>query len=308
MLELKCDCFNNKIICVENKCACLNLSLVLWPSGWRSCYSDTDEHQRSVGGGGERTKRALPFHPRQNHRPPESRREWLTQKSSWSLSAVLTWVCWLCPPLPASVAVLSLPACGVVPRAQPLPPALLSLPAVERFSDCLQLLDIESELKHDPLPHGSIFFVCFLLAVDWIFYFEIQITAGHLCECEFCMSKCMLCVFTMDFYISPRLFFSLNICQVRRFLKMCFVDMRMFVRAVNRGECGGGIIPMDLQEHWRQRGADQPVQRSSHCFTFKPSACTLWVCGASELIHVKDHVLFSHILFHVNTWHDHMMN
>lgn len=46
---------------------------VLLSSGWRHRQGYTDEHQRSVGGRGERTEGSLPIHPRQNHRPPESR-------------------------------------------------------------------------------------------------------------------------------------------------------------------------------------------------------------------------------------------
>ena len=87
--NLNCDTCNKYIFpSVTHTAPPVTPPLVLFPSGWWHGQGYADEHKRSVGGGGERTARPLPIHPRQNHRPPESGWLWLT--SHWSLLPVST--------------------------------------------------------------------------------------------------------------------------------------------------------------------------------------------------------------------------
>ena len=138
--------FSNPDILPTNPAFPLTPLFVFLPSARRHRQGNTDEHQRPMGGRGERTKGSLPIHPCENHRPPESGRERLTLVSAWTLSPVIVPVPEPAGRLhlvPASVATVTcLPAWGCTMIATPP-----LLPTVARLSDCLQLWTLGPNLK-----------------------------------------------------------------------------------------------------------------------------------------------------------------
>lgn len=232
------------------------LLFVFLPSARRHRQGNTDEHQRPMGGRGERTKGSLPIHPCENHRPPESGRERLTLVSAWTLSPVIVPVPEPAGRLhlvPASVATVTcLPAWGCTMMATPP-----LLPTVARLSDCLQLWTLGPNLKKtkpDPTPPISL---PLDLVPGWPVWFCISVlfisrSLGiRASVCAYVLSVCHNRY--LPHYITTCLF-------IRFFSEYMFEVLGKSVFCRCSYEVGNSNIPTDLGEHW---GDEELTSRSN---------------------------------------------